>query len=208
MVTATIQWTVIAGASCFWTTNGLINYVFDISAAPFSKTRPAPRAPLVTPAVSLGYWWCGTGCTTLREMCTNMVLKTCRHCFKWILQKKKIELHFNNDNKKKSGWFLFSADPAGPSVQSVPAWARQPSPNQIYYNDHSNGQRNGPCSAWTRRLMGTEKETATGKDIHIEKEKGRMKFGQRKVGDTRIEANGIWLVLRAFDILAVDASNK
>lgn len=87
---------------------------------------------------------------------------------------------------KKSGWFLFSADPAGPSVQSVPAWARQPSPNQIYYNDHSNGQRNGPCSAWTRRLMGTEKETATGKDIHIEKEKGRMKFGQRKVGDTSI----------------------
>ncbi|EDW48830.1 GM17572 [Drosophila sechellia] len=42
---------------------------------------------------------------------------------------------------------------------------------------------------------------------HRERERPH-EVGQRKVGDTRAEANGIWLVLRAFDILAVDASNK
>lgn len=30
----------------------------------------------------------------------------------------------------------------------------RPSPNQIYVNDHSNGQRNGPCGAGKRRHLG------------------------------------------------------
>lgn len=42
------QLTVIAGASCFRTTNGLINYVFDISPPPSTCSLPTPAhlAPL------------------------------------------------------------------------------------------------------------------------------------------------------------------